>query len=82
MASPLDRYARSHGKAAVAVVVMLSALLVAAAAYLLRSTLLTNAHVWGTQLAQSYASEEQSHLSTLEFIMKLAKRPTRSCASA
>lgn len=73
MASPLDRYARSHGKAAVAVavVVMLSALLVAAAAYLLRSTLLSNAHVWGTQLAQSYASEEQSHLSTLEFIMKL-----------
>ena len=73
MASPLDRYARSHGKAAVAVavVIMLSALLVAAAAYLLRSTLLSNAHVWGTQLAQSYASEEQSHLSTLEFIMKL-----------
>ena len=71
MASPLDRYARSHGKAAVAVIVMLTALLVAAMAYLLRSTLLSNAHVWGTQLAQSYASEEQSHLSTLEFIMKL-----------
>ena len=74
MASPLDRYSRSHGKALVAVVASLAALLIAAAAYLVRSTMLSNAHVWGTQLAESYASEEQSHLSTLEFIMSLSAR--------
>ena len=74
MASPLDRYARSHGKMAIAAVAVLTALLVAAMAFLLRSTLLSNAHMWGSQLAQSYASEEQSHLSTLEFIMNLGAR--------
>ena len=69
MTASLTLSARPRSRAVVATATLLTALLVLAAIHLVRTMMLSNTRDWGMQLAQSYASEEESRLRTLEFML-------------
>ena len=66
--SPLEPH-RCRERVLIALATVIAVTLIAGAALLVRDKILSNAREMGTQLAQSHAAEEQSNLSSLEFIL-------------